>query len=58
LSFLRTEACSQMHGRTPYICAMQQDNSDDLQAIGSILHNVAGDWGNLYCSATLMTLAF
>ncbi|KAJ6412021.1 hypothetical protein OIU84_005152 [Salix udensis] len=28
--------------RTPDICAMQQDNSDDLQAVGSILHNVAG----------------
>jgi len=28
--------------RTPDICAMQQDNSDDLQAVGSILYNVAG----------------
>ncbi|KAJ6773566.1 HEXOKINASE-LIKE 1 PROTEIN-RELATED [Salix purpurea] len=28
--------------RTPDICAMQQDNSDDLQSVGSILHNVAG----------------
>jgi hypothetical protein len=40
--FLHAEACSQMYYRTPDICAMQQDNSDDLQAVGSILHNVAG----------------
>ncbi|KAF3446774.1 hypothetical protein FNV43_RR11954 [Rhamnella rubrinervis] len=33
--------------RTPDICAMQQDNSDDLQAVGSILYNVAGVESNL-----------
>lgn len=27
---------------TPDLCAMQQDCSDDLQAVGSILYNVAG----------------
>ncbi|KAF2310105.1 hypothetical protein GH714_006558 [Hevea brasiliensis] len=28
--------------RTPDLCAMQQDNSDDLQSVGSILYNVVG----------------
>ncbi|GAB4852516.1 Hexokinase isoenzyme 2 [Ancistrocladus abbreviatus] len=28
--------------RTPDLCAMQQDNSSDLEAIGSILYDVAG----------------
>ncbi|ONI32404.1 hypothetical protein PRUPE_1G366000 [Prunus persica] len=33
--------------RTPDICAMQQDISDDLQDVGSILYNVAGVESNL-----------
>ncbi|KAF4358347.1 hexokinase-2, chloroplastic [Cannabis sativa] len=33
--------------RTPDLCAMQQDNSDDLQSVGSILYNVAGLETNL-----------
>lgn len=28
--------------RTPHICAMQQDYSEDLQAVGSTLYDVAG----------------
>ncbi|XP_048330972.2 hexokinase-2, chloroplastic [Ziziphus jujuba] len=32
---------------TPDICAMQQDNSSDLQAVGSILYDVAGVEANL-----------
>lgn len=28
--------------RTPNICAMQQDNSEDLQDVGSILYDLAG----------------
>lgn len=28
--------------RTPDLCAMQQDDSDDLQAVGSILYDAAG----------------
>ncbi|KAL6216244.1 hypothetical protein ACLB2K_009470 [Fragaria x ananassa] len=33
--------------RTPDLCAMQQDTSDDLQDVGSILYNVAGVESNL-----------
>uniref|UniRef100_A0A5B6ZF86 Phosphotransferase n=1 Tax=Davidia involucrata TaxID=16924 RepID=A0A5B6ZF86_DAVIN len=33
--------------RTPDICAMQQDNSQYLEAVGSILYNVAGVKSNL-----------
>jgi len=28
--------------RTPHICAMQQDNSEELEAVEAILHDVAG----------------
>ncbi|KAJ0087432.1 hypothetical protein Patl1_09552 [Pistacia atlantica] len=28
--------------RTPHLCAMQKDNSEDFQAVGSILYEVAG----------------
>ncbi|KAK2660716.1 hypothetical protein Ddye_007249 [Dipteronia dyeriana] len=34
--------------RTPDICAMQQDKSDDLQAVGSILYDVTGVEADLH----------
>ncbi|KAJ0025185.1 hypothetical protein Pint_09384 [Pistacia integerrima] len=33
--------------RTPHLCAMQKDNSEDFQAAGSILYEVAGVESNL-----------
>ncbi|XP_062165136.1 hexokinase-2, chloroplastic [Alnus glutinosa] len=33
--------------RTPYLSAMQQDYSDDLKAVGSILYDIAGVESNL-----------
>lgn len=33
--------------RTPDLSAMQQDNSDDLQAVGSVLYDIAGVESNL-----------
>lgn len=40
-----TEICLQFgnkFNRTPDLCAMQQDNSGDLQAVGSLLYDKAG----------------
>ncbi|KAJ7957862.1 Phosphotransferase [Quillaja saponaria] len=40
--------------RTPDICAMQQDFSNDLQAVGSILYDIAGVESNLSARKTVI----
>ncbi|XP_044512229.1 hexokinase-2, chloroplastic-like [Mangifera indica] len=34
--------------RTPHLCAMQQDNSEEFRVVGSILYEVVGVESNLY----------
>ncbi|KAK4276509.1 hypothetical protein QN277_014650 [Acacia crassicarpa] len=39
---------------TPDLCSMQQDQSDDLQAVGSILYGIAGIEANLNARRTVV----
>ncbi|KAI4316929.1 hypothetical protein L6164_024856 [Bauhinia variegata] len=40
--------------RTPDLCAMQQDNSDDLQSVGSVLYGRTGVESNLSARKTVL----